>query len=165
MGIQASDSTAINVLISRVTPYFNGLLCKPYSEEYEQQMRAFYTSLSETDKRRYAALEARKLPYGGISYLYRVLGCDPKTIGRGLAELEGFEGASPGDSIRKAGGGRKRALETTEKIEVFDHDFSHLAEGVAIPHAIHDVQNNSAYINIGTSKETSEFACDSIRRW
>ena len=48
---------------------------------------------------------------------------------------------------------------------MFDHDFSHLAEEIAIPHAIYDVQNNSAYVNIGTSKETSEFACDSIRRW
>ena len=48
---------------------------------------------------------------------------------------------------------------------MFDHDFSQLAEGIAIPHAIYDVQHNSAYVNIGTSKETSEFACDSIRRW
>ncbi len=48
---------------------------------------------------------------------------------------------------------------------MFDHDFSQLAEGIAIPHAIYDVQNNTAYVNIGTSKETSEFACDSIRRW
>ncbi len=29
-------------------------------------------------------------------------------------------------------------------------DFSHLAEGIAILHAIYDVQNNSAYVNIGT---------------
>jgi hypothetical protein len=95
-------------------------MLKPYSDEHEQQMRAFYTSLSEKDKRRYAALEARKLPYSGISYLCRVLGCDQKTIGRGLAELDGLEGVSPGDRIRKAGGGRKRALETIEEIdEVF----------------------------------------------
>ena len=48
---------------------------------------------------------------------------------------------------------------------MFDHDFSQLAEGIAIPHAIYDVQKNTAYVNIGTTKETSEFACDSIRRW
>jgi len=80
-------------------------------------MRAFYTSLSEKDKRRYAALEARKLRYGGISYLCRVLGCDPKTIGRGLAELDELEDASPGDRIRKVGAGRKRAVETIEGID------------------------------------------------
>ncbi len=102
---------------------------KPYNDEHEQQMRAFYTSLSEKDKRRYAALEARKLPYGGISYLCR-MGCDHKTIGRGLAELDGLEGASPGDRIRKAGGGRKRALETIEEIdEVFLMILEHYTAG------------------------------------
>jgi hypothetical protein len=92
-------------------------MLKPYNDEHEQQMRAFYSSLSEKDKRRYAALEARKLPYGGISYLCRVLGCDHKTIGCGLAELDELEGASPGDRIRKPGAGRKRALETIEGID------------------------------------------------
>ena len=90
---------------------------KPYNDEHEQQMRTFYSSLSEKDKRCYAALEARKLPYGGISYLCRVLGCDHKTIGRGLAELDELEGASPEDRIRKVGGGRKRALDTIEGID------------------------------------------------
>lgn len=54
---------------------------------------------------------------------------------------------------------------TTETIEVFDHDFPSLAEGVAIPHAIYDLKLNEAYPNIGTSRDTSEFACDSIRYW
>ena len=60
---------------------------------------------------------------------------------------------------------REGELLAREEIAVFDHDFSHLAEGVAIPHAIYDLQNNSAYVNIGTSKETNEFAYDSMRRW
>lgn len=47
----------------------------------------------------------------------------------------------------------------------WDHDFSWLSEGVIVPHGIYDFFNNTAYINIGTSKETSEFACDSVRRW
>ncbi len=92
-------------------------MLKPYNKEHEQQMRLFCTSLSEKDKRRYATLEARTLPYGGISYLCGVLGGDPKTIGRGLAELDGLEGASPGDRIRKVGAGRKRAVETIEGID------------------------------------------------
>ncbi len=92
-------------------------MLKPYNDEHEQQMRAFYANLSEKDRRRYAALEARKLPYGGISYLCRVLGCDHKTIGRGLAELDELEGLSSGSRIRKIGGGRKRALETIEGID------------------------------------------------
>jgi len=60
---------------------------------------------------------------------------------------------------------RDGQLYTQEELEVWDHDFSYLAEEVAIPHAIYDVQQNRAYVNIGTSKDTSEFACDSIRRW
>lgn len=56
-------------------------------------------------------------------------------------------------------------LYTQETISTFDHDFNSLAEGVVIPHSLYDVTRNTAYINIGTSKDTSEFACDSILQW
>jgi hypothetical protein len=52
-----------------------------------------------------------------------------------------------------------------EEILSFDHDFPHLANGKIVPHGIYDVKNNTAYINIGTSCETAEFACDSIKQW
>ena len=48
---------------------------------------------------------------------------------------------------------------------MLDHDFPSLAEGVAIPHSIYDLERNEAYVNIGISRDTSEFACDSIRHW
>ncbi|MCP4751454.1 MAG: ISAzo13 family transposase, partial [Proteobacteria bacterium] len=54
---------------------------------------------------------------------------------------------------------------TLEFQKVFDHDFPHLAEGILIPHGIFDVLKNKAHVNIGTSKDTSEFSCDSIRAW
>ena len=54
---------------------------------------------------------------------------------------------------------------TTETIEVFDHDFPSLAEGVAVPHTVYDELRNEAYVTIGTSRDTSEFACDSLRNW
>ena len=54
---------------------------------------------------------------------------------------------------------------STDVIEVYDHDFPHLADGVVIPHTLYDMKNNSAFVNIGTSKDTSEFACDSINFW
>jgi hypothetical protein len=60
---------------------------------------------------------------------------------------------------------RDGAVYTTEVQKVFDHDFPHLADGVVIPHGIYDVVRNTAYVNIGTSKDTGEFACDSIRQW
>ena len=60
---------------------------------------------------------------------------------------------------------RDGKLYTLEFQKVFDHDFPHLADGIFIPHGIFDVLKNKAYVNIGTSKDTSEFACDSIREW
>ena len=46
---------------------------KRYTPELEAEMRAFYQSLSETGRRRYAAIESRKLGYGGHSYIATVL--------------------------------------------------------------------------------------------
>jgi len=60
---------------------------------------------------------------------------------------------------------REGKIYTTETIEVFDHDFPSLAEGVAIPHTVYDIKRNEAYVSIGTSRDTSEFCCDSIRNW
>ena len=60
---------------------------------------------------------------------------------------------------------RDGKIYTTETVEVFDHDFPSLAEGVAVPHTVHDIKRNEAYVSIGTSRDTSEFACDSIRHW
>ena len=40
------------------------------------------------NRRRYAAVEASKLGHGGIEYISHLLGCDPKTIGHGVDELE-----------------------------------------------------------------------------
>ena len=37
---------------------------QPYSHEIEQEMKKYYATLSEKDRRRYAAIEALKLGYG-----------------------------------------------------------------------------------------------------
>lgn len=256
----------------------------PYLPATEVQMVSFYNLLSEKDKRLYAATESIKLPYGGITYISQLFGCDKKTIRRGILELKNPELIETGGD-RKKGGGRKLSIEnipnineafleiiydytagdpmdekirwthlthqqiadklkeegievsrkivkqlfkkhgyvkraaqkvvsigasefrkeqfeiiyklraeyeiagnpiisidtkkkellgnlyrygklyTLEVLKVFDHDFPHLADGIIIPHGIYDIIKNKAYINIGTSKDTSEFACDSIRQW
>ena len=59
-----------------------------YSEGLERQMFRLYDSLSERDRRRYAAVEAAKLGHGGIEYISRSLGCDPGTIRQGISEME-----------------------------------------------------------------------------
>jgi hypothetical protein len=60
-----------------------------YTEGVERLMQRLFGSLKESDRRRYAAIEAAKLGHGGIEYIATVLGCDPKTIRLGLTELEG----------------------------------------------------------------------------
>jgi len=56
-------------------------------------------------------------------------------------------------------------LYTLETLQTYDHDFKSFAEGVVIPHGIYDQRRNIGYIQLGTSHDTSEFACDSFRHW
>jgi len=255
-----------------------------YKIETECKMVKFFDSLSEKDKRRYAAIESLKLPYGGRSYIGRLFGCNFRTIEKGIDEL--YENVMPSaDNIRLPGGGRKKLIETIcgindlflkvledftagdpmkgdmkwthlsfreiieamnteglhiskpivkqllkkhgyvkrkaqknialgvsenrneqfekiatlkkkyeksgnpvvsidtkkkelignlyrdghlytkEVINVYDHDFPYLSEGKIIPHGIYDIQKNTAFINLGTSHDTSEFSRDSLNRW
>jgi hypothetical protein len=60
---------------------------------------------------------------------------------------------------------REGKLYTRQVIGVFDHDFPGAASGVVFPHGLYDVGKNLGHINLGTSHETSQFACDSIERW
>jgi hypothetical protein len=73
-----------------------------YSPEIEHSMRMFHDSLSEKDRRRYAAIEAAKLGYGGLQYIATLLGCDPKTIRQGLQDLDQLPDEL-GDRVRKKG--------------------------------------------------------------
>jgi len=254
-----------------------------YEKEVEELMVKLFNSLSEKDRRRFAAFEAKKLGHGGARYIMEVLGCDDKTITKGFQELDSGPSFDPG--IRKKGGGRKRALQVIkdidnifiealkdhtagnpmnedikwtnltqkeisekmkekgidisvtvvkqllhrhgyvkrkqqkkktmkssegrdeqfrkikelresyeqtdnpiisvdakkkeqignfyregtvyaqEPIQTYDHDFNSFSEGVVIPHGIYDLKRNTGFINIGTSHETAEFACDSLFYW
>ena len=73
-----------------------------YSPEIEHSMRMFYDSLSEKDRRRYAAIEAAKLGHGGIESVATLLGCDPKTIRQGQQDLENLPD-DLGERVRKKG--------------------------------------------------------------
>lgn len=90
----------------------------PYSEEIKQVMKTFYNTLSEKDRRRYAAVEARKLGHGGIRYISDALGCSRTTIHQGLAELDALPIDGDYDPrIRRKGGGRKSYEETNPGID------------------------------------------------
>lgn len=82
-----------------------------YPAEIEQTMQRFYHCLSEKDRRRYAAVEALKLGWGGKSYISQLFGCDDESMQLGLAELDN-ETALNMSRIRQPGGGRPKSLTT-----------------------------------------------------
>jgi hypothetical protein len=54
---------------------------------------------------------------------------------------------------------------TQKIVETLDHDFPSLAEGVIHPHGLYDPHRNHGHLNVTTSHDTSQFACDSIAYW
>jgi len=50
-------------------------------------------------------------------------------------------------------------------ISVDTHDFPDKKKGKAIPYGVYDISENEAYVSIGISKDTAEFAIEAIRRW
>ena len=256
---------------------------KTYRPEIEQLLRQYSQSLSEKDRRRFAALEAITLGHGGTRYIAKVLGCDPQTVKDGMRELKQLPDDPAGSRVRKPGGGRKKtedkhadlthqvqetiknrtagdpmrqnvvwtdltpqeiakslqeqsvcaaprivrrildglgvarrqrakvlpggdsphrgaqfrhlaqviqeflaagnpvlSIDTKKKEflgtlyrdgkvycqqarKAFDHDCPSLASGVIIPHGIYDLARNQGWIHVGLSRDTTEFACDSLR--
>lgn len=71
--------------------------------------KKFFDSLSESERRRFAALEALTLGRGGIGVVSEFFEISDKTIRQGLLELESEE-ELPTDRVRRQGGGRKKNL-------------------------------------------------------
>ncbi len=256
---------------------------KTDSPDIEQLLRQYYQSLSEKDRRRFAALEAIKLGHGGIRSIAQVLACDPHTVKDGMRELKQLPDDPVGSRVRKPGGGRKKtevnhtdliqqvqdtikdriagdpmrqdvvwtdltpqeistslreravcagprivrrmldglgvarrqmlkvlpggdsphrdaqfrhlahliqeflevgnpvlSIDTKKKeclgtlsrdgkvycqqaLKAFDHDFPRLARGVIMPHGIDDLARNQGWMHVGLSRDTTAFACESLR--
>lgn len=76
---------------------------KPYAVDVERQMQALYDSLSEKDRRRYAAVEAEKLGHGGVQYAADLFDCDPETIRHGHQDVAQLPVDQAAGRIRKKG--------------------------------------------------------------
>lgn len=74
-----------------------------YSAALERHMIRLYDSLSEKDRRRYAAVEAEKLGHGGVRYVCDLFGCDPHTIHRGAQDIEELPADEAEGRVRKKG--------------------------------------------------------------
>lgn len=79
-----------------------------YEPATEEKMRAFWQTLSEKDKRHFAALEAVRWGRGGPGYIAAVLGCSRRTIERGTGELQRLPEDPAAGRVRRPGGGRKK---------------------------------------------------------
>jgi len=62
----------------------------------------------------------------------------------------------------KNGGKELRPKGTPEKVQV--HDFPGELGKVA-PYGVYDIGDNSAWVSVGLSSDTAEFAVESVRRW
>lgn len=49
--------------------------------------------------------------------------------------------------------------------KVLDHDFPLEELGKISPYGVYNLNNNTGFVNVGTSHDTSEFAVESISRW
>jgi hypothetical protein len=97
-----------------------------YDQEHEETMRLYGHSLPEDYRRRYAAVEALKIGFGGIAYVARVLGMSRRTVYTGIRELEamGDDDHEPpqrpsggAKRIRRRGGGRPKATRRQAGLE------------------------------------------------
>jgi len=91
----------------------------PYDEDTEDFMLLFFDDLNEKNRRRYLAVEAKKIGHGGIKYLAELFKISEKTIQRGISELDKKKILT--GRIRKKGGGRKlKEIEHPELLNILD---------------------------------------------
>jgi len=83
-----------------------------YSPDIEALMQMHFASLSEKDKRHYAAVECIKLGWGGLAYISNLLSINHKTIIKGKNEVKSLllDKTLAISGQRKSGGGRKKSL-------------------------------------------------------
>ena len=81
----------------------------------EQRMREFAATLTEKDRRRFAAFEAKQQGYGGIEYIAGIIGCSRRTIERGIEELDHLDQDLTAGRVRRPGDGRKKRFTRSPK--------------------------------------------------
>lgn len=74
-----------------------------YSPNVEKHMVNLFNSLSEKDRRRYAAVEAEKLGHGGTSYIVGLFHCNDDTIRQGIQDVEQLPQDDATGRVRKKG--------------------------------------------------------------
>lgn len=81
----------------------------------DRQTRDYAHSLSEKDRRRFVALEAKRYGHGGVAWITRIVGCSRHTVERGMAELDSLANDPAAGRIRRPGAGRKKRSNPSPK--------------------------------------------------
>ncbi len=85
---------------------------------------------------------------------YRQAGCPALSVDTKKKEVLGSK-ANSGVEYRPVG----------KPLEVDSHDFPDKSLGKAIPYGVYDINENQAWVSVGISSDTAEFAVEAIRRW
>jgi hypothetical protein len=78
-------------------------------------MNLLYSRLDEQQRRWFAALESKKVGYGGDTLVSLIVGLHVDTIRRGREELDAGLADRPTDRIRKPGAGRPPVKKKTRR--------------------------------------------------
>ena len=81
-----------------------------YDEITVGRMKNFAERLDEKDRRAYAAVEAYKIGYGGVTFIAELFGMCPETIKRGQRDLDDPDRLPATGRQRQVGAGRKGLL-------------------------------------------------------
>jgi hypothetical protein len=82
---------------------------EPFDEVVESQTRNVFHTLNEKDKRRFAAIQARQLGRGGITYISNLLDISESKICRGIDELDTLPNDPAEGRVRWPGAGLKKS--------------------------------------------------------
>ena len=85
-------------------------LTKPWGAAVAKNVRDFYETLCEKDRRRFAAVQARQVGDGSVRAMAEVWGCSRRTIERGRAEREALPQNPAVGQVRRPGAGRNKVL-------------------------------------------------------
>lgn len=104
-------------------------LSGPYDAVTNRRMQQFAKRLSEIDRRAYAAVEAYRIGYGGVTAISRLFGMSPETIKKGREDLDNPNQLPSDGRQRHHGAGRKGVIAEQQGLEeAFDRLIeSHIA--------------------------------------
>jgi hypothetical protein len=122
-------------------------------------------TMSEKQRRQYAAREAMLIGYGGVSAIARITGLSIPTIKKGIKEIENGDLYMFNGRNRKPGGGKKKASETFRKITIeknraeglqLEPDLNKAVERILIDSSYGDPSDTGRYTNITPEKVAQE---------